>query len=96
MIHIVKLAKQPNKVKGNIDKCINFQMCPICYGCRNHDLRVHECQECWEDGIRQGENRNYNVCNTKLHESWKVNQMTTKNIIKLNEETTINNGKENE
>ena len=82
-------AKQPNKVRGNIIQCVNFQMCPLCYGCRNYDSRLEECQECWEDGIRSGQNRNYNVCNTKLHESWKVNRMVCKNTIKINKDDKI-------
>ena len=82
-------AKQPNKVRGNVIQCVNFQMCPLCYGCRNYDSRLEECQECWEDGKRPGQNRNYNVCNTKLHESWKVNRMVCKNTIELNKDDKI-------
>ena len=82
-------AKQPNKVRGNIIQCVNFQMCPLCYGCRNYDSRLEECQECLEDGKRPGQNRNYNVCNTKLHESWKVNRMVCKNTIEINKDDKI-------
>lgn len=85
-------AKQPNKVRGNIIQCVNFQMCPLCYGCRNYDSRLEECQECWEDGIRPGEKRNYNVCNTDLHESWKVNRMICKNTIEVDKNTELING----
>ena len=85
------VAKQPNKVRGNIIQCVNFQMCPLCYGCRNYDSRLEECQECFEDGIRPGEKRNYNVCNTDLHESWKVNRMICKNTIKIDKNTELIN-----
>lgn len=88
----MKLAKQPNKVRGNIIQCPNFMMCSMCYGCRNYDSRIPECRECWEDGIRPDENRNYNVCNTELHESWKINKMTSKNTITLDEDTKFING----
>ena len=84
-------AKQPNKVRGNIIQCVNFQMCPLCYGCRNYDSRLEECQECFEDGKSPGQNRNYNVCNTKLHESWKVNRMVCKNTIEINKDDKIIN-----
>ena len=85
-------AKQPNQVRGNIIQCVSFQMCPLCYGCRNYDSRLEECQECWKDGIRPGEKRNYNVCNTDLHESWKVNRMICKNTIKIDKNTELING----
>ena len=61
-------------------------------GCRNYDSRLEECQECWEDGIRPGEKRNYNVCNTDLHESWKVNRMICKNTIEVDKNTELING----
>ena len=51
-----------------------------------------ECQECFEDGIRSGEKRNYNVCNTDLHESWKVNRMICKNTIEVDKNTELING----
>ena len=79
----INIGKQPNKVRGNIIQCINFQQCPMCYGCRNYDSRLEECRECWEDGIKPGQKRNYNVCNTDLHESWKVNRMICKNTIDI-------------
>ena len=85
-------AKQPNKVRGNIIQCVNFQMCPLCYGCRNYDSRLEECQECWEDGIRPGEKRIYNVCNTDLHESWKINRMIGKNTIEVDKNTELISG----
>ena len=51
-----------------------------------------ECVECWEDGIRPGEKRNYNVCNTDWHESWKVNRMICKNTIEIDKNTELING----
>lgn len=48
-----------------------------------------ECVECFEDGKHPGQNRNYNVCNTKLHESWKVNRMVCKNTIEINKNDKI-------
>ena len=89
------VAKQPNKVRGNIIQCINFQMCPLCYGCRNYDSRIPECVDCFEDGIRPDEKRNYNICNTNLHESWKVNRMICKNTITVDNDTELINGGEN-
>ncbi len=63
-------------------------------GCRNYDSRLEECRECFEDGIRPGEKRNYNVCNTDLHESWKVNRMICKNTVEIDENIKIINERE--
>lgn len=63
-------------------------------GCRNYDSRLEECRECFEDGIRPGEKRNYNVCNTNLHESWKVNRMICKNTIEIDDNIKIINERE--
>lgn len=60
-------------------------------GCRNYDSKLEECKECFEDGIRPGEKRNYNVCNTDLHESWKVNRMICKNTIEIDDNIKIIN-----
>ena len=63
-------------------------------GCRNYDSRLEECRECFEDGIRPEEKRNYNVCNTDLHESWKVNRMICKNTIEIDDNIEIINERE--
>lgn len=84
----MKFAKQPNKVKGNQIQCINFQMCPICYGCRAYDSRLEECRQCFEEGI-DNTSRNFNVCNTNLHESWKINNMITKHNIEFTKDENI-------
>lgn len=73
------MIKKANQVRGNKISCINFQQCPMCFGCRAFDSRDEECINCKEDG-EQGK-RNFNICNTDLHESWKVNAMVTKNKI---------------
>lgn len=76
-----KLPKQPSQVRGNRIACINFQMCPVCYGCRAYDSRDADCLICEEEG--RNAKRNFNVCNTNLHETWKVNKMITKNKVVL-------------
>lgn len=83
-----QMAKQPNNVRGNQIGCINFQQCPVCFGCRAYDDRYEECRECYEQGI-DGTQRNFNVCNKELHESWKVNVMITKHTVELDENTEI-------
>lgn len=81
-------AKQPNLVKGNKIQCINYQQCPICYGCRAYDSRDPECKVCWDEGI-DGSKRNFNVCNKKNHETWKLNKMITKLTVELDDNTSI-------
>ena len=61
----MQMAKQPNNVRGNQIGCINFQQCPICYGCRAYDERFEECRECYELG-KDGSNRNFNICNNLI------------------------------
>ena len=68
-------AKQPNQVRGNIIHCPNFVQCPLCYGCRNYDSRLNECRQCYEEGHRPGQNRNFNVCNKNLHTEDALNRM---------------------
>jgi hypothetical protein len=68
-------GKQPNQVRGNIIKCPNFVQCSLCYGCRNYDSRIQECRDCYEQGIRVGQNRNFNICNKQLHTEEALNKM---------------------
>lgn len=89
-----KLAKQPNLVRGNKIACINYQMCPLCYGCRAFDNRDEDCITCQEEG-KDGTKRNFNVCNTKLHEASKINQMISKNKIILDNNTEIKSWEDN-
>lgn len=74
-------GKQPNQVRGNIIKCPNFVQCSLCYGCRNYDSRIQECRDCYEQGIRIGQNRNFNICNKQLHTEEALNKM--KHIHKI-------------
>ena len=84
----MKLGKQPNQVRENKIQCINYQICPICYGCRAYDSRYEDCVECYQDGIDES-NRNFNVCNTELHEAWKINRMITKHVIDFSKEENV-------
>jgi hypothetical protein len=73
--------KQPSSVRGNKIHCINYQQCPLCYGCRAYDSRDPECYECKLEDDNRG--KNYNICNKELHEGWKINKIITKNKIIL-------------
>jgi hypothetical protein len=77
------MAKQPNQVRGNKIQCPHYVSCTICYGCRSYDSRLPECRECYEQGI-DGSNRNFNVCNKKLHTEEALNKMKHTHITNLN------------
>jgi hypothetical protein len=45
-------------------------------------MRLNECRECYEQG--KGGNRNFNVCNKKIHTEDALNRMKHTHIIQLN------------
>lgn len=81
--------KQPNQVRGNKIRCVNYQMCPLCYGCRAYDSRDPECLGCKALDNKRG--KNYNICNKDLHESWKINKIITKTSLKIDEKIEFQN-----
>jgi hypothetical protein len=83
-------VKQPASVRGNKIACINYQMCPACYGCRAYDSRDEDCRVCKAEDAKRG--KRYNLCNKELHEEWKINKLITKTKIELPEVTFINGG----
>ena len=83
-------VKQPASVRGNKIACINYQMCPACYGCRAYDSRDEDCRVCKEEDAKRG--KRYNLCNKELHEEWKINKLITKTKIELPEVTFVNGG----
>ena len=83
-------VKQPASVRGNKIACINYQMCPACYGCRAYDSRDEDCRICKAEDAKRG--KRYNLCNKELHEEWKINKLITKTKIELPEVTFINGG----
>lgn len=82
--------KKSSDVRGSKIACINYQMCPACFGCRAYDSRDEECIECKKlDNIR---GKNYNICNKKLHEEWKINKLITKTQINMKNISFKNGG----
>lgn len=75
-------VKTPNQVRGNLTACINYQMCPLCFGCRAFDGRDPNCVECKEDG-NDGTKRNFNVCNKDLHTTYAINMMMSRHSIDI-------------
>lgn len=64
---MVNNQKQYSSVRGNQIYCINYQGCPLCYGCRAYDSRDPECYNCKLADDKMG--KKYNICNKELHES---------------------------
>lgn len=65
-----------NSARGAQIDCINFEMCPLCYGCRNFNNLDKTCLICEEDSKN-------NLCNTKSHKAHLVGRMITKQKIEL-------------
>jgi hypothetical protein len=84
-------VKQPASVRGNKIACINYQMCPACYGCRAYDSRDEDCIICKAEDAKRG--KRYNLCNKELHEEWKINKLITKTKIELPKVTFVDGGK---
>ena len=84
-------VKQPASVRGNKIACINYQMCPACYGCRAYDSRDEDCRICKAEDAKRG--KRYNLCNKELHEGWKINKLITKTKIELPKVTFVDGGK---
>lgn len=75
----MKQDKTKNDSRGAKYNCINFQLCPFCYGCRNYREDDPDCKECKE------ENAKYNICNTLKHKDAVINKMVIKQKISMEE-----------
>ena len=71
--------KKPSHVRGVRVNCCNFQMCPLCYGCRAYSSSNLECEECAK------ENHKKNICNVKLHKADAINKLISKSVIIVND-----------
>lgn len=56
----MKRRKEPSDVWGYSHGCLNFQQCPLCYGCRAYDPSYIKCRHCEEDAKRH-------ICNREKH-----------------------------
>lgn len=68
--------KNRNSSRGAQLECINFEMCPLCYGCRNCNPDLTCCQECLKDP-------KLNICNVKSHKTHLISRMVKKQTIDL-------------
>jgi hypothetical protein len=81
----MKESKQPRDVLGSKNGCINFSMCPLCYGCRNYRYEDESCEECLQDGKKK------NICNTEKHQSELIAKFITRNKIELKGDINFKN-----
>jgi hypothetical protein len=79
--------KTANDALGARKKCMNFQMCPMCYGCRNYRSNDDACSEC------ASTNKKDNICNTDLHKTDLIAKFITKSRIKLDGDISFKNAK---
>ena len=71
-------AKNRNSARGAQIDCLNFEMCPLCYGCRNYNTQLPECQKCLKDPKN-------NICNLQSHKAHLVARMITKQKINVDQ-----------
>lgn len=69
--------KKVEDVRGYAISCINFESCPLCYGCRNFSSQDSECWTC------NNENKKINICKTDIHKPHLVDKMISRNQINL-------------
>lgn len=72
----ISKPKTVHDVRGSQIKCVNFQKCPLCYGCRRYSSVDPECAICIE-------NKKTNICKTDLHKADVTAKMILKENIKL-------------
>lgn len=72
------MGKTKNDVLGVKINCPNYIECPLCYGCRNYNSAIIECEQC-------AKNKKFNICNTNKHQNELIAKFITKTKIKIKE-----------
>ena len=68
--------KKKQDVSGYINRCPEYEACPLCYGCRKYDSSMIRCITfCGRDKAK-------NVCNAKRHKAELVAKMLSSKTIK--------------
>lgn len=76
---MIRKPKTVHDVRGDKIRCVNFQKCPLCYGCRRYSSSDPECQKCL------AESKKKNICNVELHKADVTSKMITKEVITFKE-----------
>lgn len=74
----INRPKTVHNVRGYQIGCINFQKCPLCFGCRRFNTADPECKICLE-------NKKQNICKVDLHRDEITSRMITKGNLHLPE-----------
>lgn len=72
----MRRQKTRHSVWGAQHGCVNYQECPLCYGCRAYDSSYVKCQHCAEDMKK-------NVCDRKKHTDKALAIMIQRPVIVL-------------
>lgn len=67
--------KTKTSVSGFINRCPDYEMCPVCYGCRNFNPKYKKCLD--ECGTYKED-----VCNTKKHRPDLITKLIRPNYFK--------------
>lgn len=67
--------KTPADVMGVQINCPNYEMCPLCYGCRAYNPSYVKCLN------RCGQNEKFHTCDTKKHRADLLARMITREKI---------------
>lgn len=81
----MKKNKERSDVRGVLIGCVNYESCPMCYGCRNYRSEDYDCVECSK------EDHKFNICNKDRHQADLVSRFITKNKIVLDKVTFKSN-----
>jgi hypothetical protein len=72
----MKRDKTPSSSRGAQIRCVNFIMCPLCYGCRNYRSDDPECENCLKD-------KKFNICNTDKHQPHLIASFISRSQIQI-------------
>lgn len=67
--------KTHHDVRGQRINCPDYEMCPLCYGCRAFNPKYAKCITCKEENAKQ------NLCKTERHRSDLLEKMITREKI---------------
>ena len=72
--------KTHRDVRGWKINCLNYTMCPLCYGCRNYTSGHLKCETCKDT------NEKLNLCDTGRHKADLVAKMVKREQIIVKKE----------
>lgn len=73
-----KKNKTPYDTQGYKHNCVNYNPCPLCYGCRNYDASYAKCVN-----LCGSKNKKFNVCDRYKHRDDLLARMIKREVIDL-------------